>query len=337
MARVIPACGQSMRGYRLKSLTGVVCFPAIACTTSCISRFYPFNGGKITKKKLKLYTQKLGPSGDHVGDWEVVGLRVLFRDGHVIITAIQSSRHMSSLSPIAVPEDANLDWVDDDGFVSPYGTHPVFYSAWGGHSLYPHAGCFQYAGQKVNLADIFSKAIKNLTSSVMKVLSKVPVIDARVWDFTEISPENSTWYTWRNIEFTGINNTANPKHRWWWSKNDWMWGNNKTGGVHFLSLTISDGVNRLLSELTVKACARLANNSVFVEVVCGLSEAPKSPLRQVHGLQRKFGLAPKCQPDLQWVMLEDLTTGPNKVKQCKDGPLKTHGSDDGKNILKPFK
>jgi len=286
--------------------------------------FYPFNGGKITKQKIRLLLNKIGPSGNHVGDWEQVGLRVLIRNKQVTIIAVQSSRHSGSLAPISTPGESGLQWADDNGKISAQGTHPVYYSSWHGHSLYPYKGCFIYAGQKVDLSTIVQKVLK-VSPKIKKVLKKVPIVDAEIFDFALNGPK---WPAWKHTEFVGVNGVPVDKHRWWWLKEKWMWGNTKTGGLYYVNLTPFGFINKGLGKLTDHVCKKLELGNILVDVVCGLCEAPKAPFRQLNGIQKKFGSPERCQPLKHYNLLKDHNKDKNVPHQCIDGPEKTHGNKD---------
>jgi hypothetical protein len=186
-----------------------------------------------------------------------------------------------------------------------------------------------YAGQKVDFATIVSKVL-SVSGFIKKALKKVPVIDAQVFDFAD---QGVAWEAWRHMEFVGVNGLPVQKHAWWWLKQSWMWGNTKTGGVHFVKLSINRIINAGLARLAKKVCSRVELGNVLIDVLCGLSEAPKAPFRQLAGIQKKFGAPERCQPKKKWKLLKDHNKDKNVPRQCKDGPERTHGKKDT-NLMK---
>jgi hypothetical protein len=222
---------------------------------------------------------------------------------------------------------SEVDWLcRSDGFI---GTHPVYYSAWYGHSLYPHSGCFKYAGEKVDLGMVLEKFI-NISNTTKKIIKVLPVFDAHLFDYADKGP---AWFSWRQMQFLSVNGSRNPQHAWWFLKNDWTWGNAKMGHLHFTQLTPSGTINNdILPPLAEDACNKADNSSTVIEMVCGLTNAPRAPSRHVSGIFRHFGSPKRCQPLLQWVNMTDLSPPKYKVKQCIDGPELTHGRKDPHHI-----
>jgi len=297
--------------------------------------FYPFNGGKITKKEEKYRTLKLGPSGDHVGDWEGLALRVLIHEGQVSIVEILSTRHNSPLTIISTPQEANLDWADDNGKVSSTGTHPVYYSAWQGHSMYPHPGCYWYGGPNVDFAYVVNQVLAPvgktslLSGKEKAALSKLPILDASVYDFADKGPG---WFTWRRLQFVEVDGVVSAQHKWWWTKTSWFWGNSRTPGIHFVSLTGIGLINKLLVKLANKVCMKTTDD-LMVEIFCGLSNGPRAPRLQVAGMKANIGPEGVCQPPKRWNYLVDGRKLKPLAHQCKDGALLSEGKKDKKKPI----
>ncbi|XP_019641097.1 PREDICTED: uncharacterized protein LOC109482720 [Branchiostoma belcheri] len=187
--------------------------------------FFPYNLGKkvCVGFRIKVFNACAGKYktfGHRVGDWEHMTIRLV---GKYPSSIYVHSPHKSA--GIYTWEGASQTYRKDDDIVLTEGTHPILYSAYGGHKLWPCSGTHKH----------------------------MTILRDKQQDETN---KGTAWDTWKNVTSTMYRPDGGYTGSWTWMNFKGRWGNKEAGCDTIKNLgsqcTLNNGISIMTSMKEMK-------------------------------------------------------------------------------------